>query len=165
MVWLAARQTERNPSLQAQVSSCCWSCDANIWDFISWTVRPLSRRRKPKSWNSVVWSLSPKESFAGPNSGEAACAMAVTHFNDGSNTSRNIMKRCSLNPGKYVWERAEREDIKHIYRAERKTEESAMTARQQGRTERRHQEERNIQRHLYVQLSSAFSENHFRSQF
>lgn len=25
-----------------------------------------------------------------------------------------------------------------------------MTARQQGRTERRHQEERNIQRHLYM---------------
>lgn len=95
-----------------------------------------------ESLNSVVWSLCPKESFAGLTTVETACAMAVSRFNDGSHTSANIMTRCGLNPGRFVYERAEKEDSKRIYHAERKSGEGALAARQQRRTERKHQEER-----------------------
>ena len=117
--------------------------------------KELLKTRKNQSLNSVVWSLCPKESFAGLNSVETACAMAVARFNDGSNTSGNIMKRCGLNPGKYVSERTEQEDTKRIYHAERKTREGALTARKQRRTERRHQEERNIENEGETQKNSS----------
>ncbi|XP_078352971.1 uncharacterized protein LOC144637766 [Oculina patagonica] len=51
-----------------------------------------------ESLNSVVWSLCPKESFAGLTTVETACAMAVSRFNDGSHTSVYIITNCGLNP-------------------------------------------------------------------
>jgi len=100
--------------------------------------------------------LCPEESFAGLNSVETTCALAVARFSDGSHTSENIMKRCGLNPGKYVSERAEKEDTKRTYHAERKTREGALTAIQQRRTERRHQEERNVENEGETYVSGGF---------
>lgn len=80
-----------------------------------------ANQNQNESLNSVVWGLCPKDSFAGLNSGETACAIAVARFNDGAHTTENIMRRCDLNPGQYVCEAANKEDSKCIYHARKKS--------------------------------------------
>ena len=66
-------------------------------------------QNQKESINAAVWGLCPKESLAGLNSVETACAMAVAHFNDGAHSSANILKKCGLNPGRYVSDAADNE--------------------------------------------------------
>ena len=80
-----------------------------------------ANQNQNESLNSVVWGLCPKDSFAGLNSVETACAIAVARFNDGAHTTANIMRRCDLNPGQYVSEAANKEDSKRIYHARKKS--------------------------------------------
>lgn len=162
-MWLAARQSERthaykhkSPLAPAVVEVVKPTFEAlSAHELLDHCLEEATQNQN-ESLNSVVWSFCPKESFAGLNSVETACAMAVARFNDGSDTSGNIMKRCGLNPGKYVSERAEKEDTKRTYHAERKTREGALTARQQRRTERRHQEKSNIENEGETYVSGGF---------
>ena len=94
-----------------------------------------ANQNQNESLNSVVWGLCPKDSFAGLNSVETACA----------HTTANIMRRCDLNPGQYVSEAANKEDSKRIYHARKKSRVGALEARQQRRSNRVHEEELNIE--------------------
>ena len=51
-------------------------------------------QNQDESLNSTVWNLCLKESFAGLNSVETACAIVIARFNDGSHISGTIMRRC-----------------------------------------------------------------------
>lgn len=46
--------------------------------------------------------------------------MAVSCFNDGARSSANIMKKCGLNPGRYVSDAADKEDSQRIYHSQKK---------------------------------------------
>jgi len=105
-----------------------------------------ANQNQNESLNSVVWGLCPKDSFVGLSSVETACALAVARFNDGAHTTANIMRKCDLNPGQYVSEAADKEDSKRTYHARKKSRVGALEARQQRRSDRRHEEEHNIER-------------------
>ena len=98
-----------------------------------------------ESINTVVWGLCPKESFAGLNSVETPCAMAVARFNDGARSTANIMKKCGLNPGRYVSDAADKDNSQRIYHSQKKTLEGALQARQERRAKRIDQEEMNVE--------------------
>ena len=107
-----------------------------------------ANQNQNESLISVVWGLSPKNSFVGLSSVETACALAVAHFNNGAHTTANIMRKCGFNPRQYVSEAADKEDSKRTYRyhARKKSRVGALEARQQRRNDRRHEKEHNIER-------------------
>ena len=55
------------------------------------------------------------------------------------------MKKCGINPGRYASEAAEKEDNIRMYHSRKKSREGALAARQERKSERRHQEETYIQ--------------------
>ena len=79
-----------------------------------------ANQNQNESLNSAVWGLCPKDSFVGLSSVETACALAVARFNDGAHTTANIMRKCDLNPGRYVSEAADKEGSKRTYHARKK---------------------------------------------
>ena len=95
-----------------------------------------TNQNQNKSLNSVVCGLCPKDSLDGLNSMEKACAMTVAHYNDGAHTTGNIMRSVTLIQVGMFWE-----DSKCIYHARKKSQISALEARQQSRSERRQVEE------------------------
>lgn len=84
--------------------------------------------------------------------------MAVVRYNVSAHATGNIMKKCNLTPGRYVSEAADKEDGKRIYYARKKSRVAALEARQQRRSERRHEEELNIKREGDIYVPGGFLE-------
>ena len=72
-----------------------------LWDdnLLQSVLEGLSQNNK--ALNHLVWDISLKEKFAGPETVETACTLAVCLFNGGAKTLQSVLKGLHLETGQH----------------------------------------------------------------
>ena len=82
-----------------------------------------------ESFHSLVWSMCPKQRWAGRRSVDTAVAIAVPKFNKGSSAHLDVMEELELLAGVLAVQNVQREDEERLKSASRKSSQQARRKR------------------------------------
>ena len=87
-----------------------------LWDenLLESVLEGLSQNNN-ESLNHLVWQISPKEKFAGPETALTACTLAICLLNGGAKTLQTVLRGLNLEIGEHC-----RFGFNTIYTTERK---------------------------------------------
>ena len=92
--------------------------------------------------NHLVWDISPKEKFAGPETVETACALAVCLFNGGAKTLQSVLEGLHLETGEHCRSGFTTIDQQRLYAAGQKALDATKVRRSQRKSRNEQNEER-----------------------
>ena len=172
-IWHHYASTEDNPlheyCPEGPGSWCKWQCDqANstdtfrpknvapcvmqeilptfeaLWDrnLLQSVLEGLSQNNN-EALNHLVWDISPKELFGGPETVSTACAIAVCLFNGGATTIQTMLRGLDLAVGQHCKSGLTAIDRQRLYAAAEKSTEATKQQRQIRRSQRKSRNERN----------------------
>ena len=95
--------------------------------------------------NHLVWDISPKELFGGPETVLTACAIAVCLFNGGARTIQTMLRGLNLAVGEHCMSGLTAIDKPRLYAAAEMSSEATKLQRQIRRSQRKSRNERNEQ--------------------
>ncbi|KAK7111401.1 hypothetical protein V1264_011038 [Littorina saxatilis] len=109
-----------------------------------------------ESLNSQIWKYCPKKKAHGIDTVEAAVAIAVGVFNDGSRTFGDILSQLNLTVGKFARACFSAKDTRRIKRAQKEAQESSHEARIARRQERLKKNEASVEAEGFPYQSGAY---------
>lgn len=125
-----------------------------LWDksLLESVLAGLSQNNN-ESLNHLVWDISPKEVFSGPETIQTACSLAVCLFNGGAKTLETIQRGLCLEVGQHSKTGFASIDKKRLYAAAKKISKEAKS-----RSERKKRTEVNEQQEGTTYESGAFGD-------
>ena len=96
--------------------------------------------------NHLVWDICPKEKFAGPETVETACPLAVCLFNGGAKTLQSVLKGLHLETGEHCRSGFTTIDQRRLYAAGQKALDATKVRHQILRSQRKSRNEQNEER-------------------
>ena len=118
-----------------------------LWDanLLQSVLEGLSQNNN-EALNHLVWDISPQEKFAGPETVETACALAVCLFNGGAKTLQSVLKGLHLETGEHCRSGFTTIDQQRLYAAGEKALDVTKVRRQIRRSQRKSRNEQNEER-------------------
>ena len=115
-----------------------------LWDrnLLQSVLEGLSQNNN-EALNHLVWDISPKELFGGPETVLAACAIGVCLFNGGARTLQTMLRGLHLAVGEHCKSGLAAIDKQRLYAAAEKASEATKQQRQIRRSQRKSRNERN----------------------
>ena len=115
-----------------------------LWDrnLLQSVLEGLSQNNN-EALNHLVWDISPKELFGGPETVLTACAIAVCLFNGGARTIQTMLRGLNLAVGEHCMSGLTAIDKQRLYAAAEKSSEATKLQRQIRRSQRKSRNERN----------------------
>ena len=114
-----------------------------LWDrnLLQSVLEGLSQNNN-EALNHLVWDISPKELFGGPETVLAACAIGVCLFNGGARTLQTMLRGLHLAVGEHCKSGLAAIDKQRLYAAAEKASEATKQQRQIRRSQRKSRNER-----------------------
>ena len=100
-------------------------------------------QKNNEALNHLVWDISPKQKFAGPETVLIACALAICLFNSGAKTLQTVLRGLNLEVGVYCKSGFNTIDQQRLYATREKSLEATKVHRQIRRSQRKSRNERN----------------------
>ena len=118
-----------------------------LWDenLLQSVLEGLSQNNN-EALNHLVWDICPKEKFAGPETVETACALAVCMFNSGAKTLQSVLKGLHLETGEHCRSGFTTIDQQRLYAAGQKALDATKVCRQILGSQRKSRNEQNEER-------------------
>ena len=115
-----------------------------LWDrnLLQSVLENLSQNNN-EALNHLVWDISPKELFGGPETVLTACAIAVCLFNGGAKTIQTMPRGLNLAVGEHCMSGLTVIDKQRLYAAAEKSSEATKLQRQIRRSQRKSRNKRN----------------------
>ena len=98
---------------------------------------------KTTKLNHLVWDISPKEKFAGPETVKTACTLAVCLFNGGAKTLQSVLKGLHLETGEHCRSGFTTIDQQRLYAAGQKALDATKVRHQIRHSQGKSRNERN----------------------